>query len=85
MDGLLIYGDTKSAYLRHEVPVALPDPVAYLEAGGERHMFAGALDAPRLSRLGKEEGFGVTPFEELGLLNLMAEVRPLGEALIAAT
>ena len=85
MDGLLIYGDTKSAYLRHEVPVALPDPVAYLEAGGERHVFAGALDVPRLSRLGEQQGFGVTPFEELGLLDLMAEGRPLGEALIAAT
>lgn len=84
MEGLLIFGDTKSAYLRHEVPVALPDPTAYLEAGDARHVFAGSLDVPRLTRLGKEQGFAVTPFEELGLLELMGEGKPLGEALIGA-
>ena len=85
MDGLLIYGDGRSAYLRHEIPVSLPDPVAYLEADGARHVFAGALDVPRLTRLGEEQGFRVTPFEELGMLEAMAEGSTLGQALVAAT
>jgi Xaa-Pro aminopeptidase len=84
MDGLLIYGADKSAYLRHEIPVSLPDPVAYLEADGARHVFAGSLDVPRLTKLGAEQGFQVVPFEELGLLDLMAEGRALGEALVGA-
>ena len=53
MEGLLIFGDTKSAYLRHEVPVPLPDPIAYVEAGDARHVFAGSLDVPRLGRSGR--------------------------------
>src|SRR3954452_1011555 len=84
MDGLLIYGADKSAYLRHEIPLSLPDPVAYIETNGSRHVFAGALDVPRLTALGAEQGFDVTPFEELGLLELMGEGQSLGDALVGA-
>lgn len=81
MKGLLIYGDSRSAYLRHEIPVPLPDPVAYLEADGQRHVFAGSLDIHRMTELGAKTGFSVTSFEELGLLELMGEGKPLGAAL----
>ena len=41
---VLIYGDTvRSPELRHEIPVAVPDPFLYAEAGGVRHM-VGQLD-----------------------------------------
>lgn len=78
---ILLYGDSRSAYVRHEVPVALPDPVGYLEAGGDRHVLAGSLDVPRMTELGRREGFSVTSFEELGLLEVMGGGEPLGAAI----
>ena len=41
---VLIYGDSRSYSLRHEVPLPFPDPVAYLEVGGKRWVLAGAVD-----------------------------------------
>src|SRR3954470_1485341 len=81
MKGLLIFGDSRSAYLRHELPVSLPDPVAYLEVDGGRHVFAGSLDIPRMTELGRSQGFEVTSFEELGLLDVRGGGKPLGAAL----
>jgi Xaa-Pro aminopeptidase len=79
---LLIYGDSRSYSLRHEVPLAFPDPVAYLEVDGRRHVIAGSLDVPRLTSLGEREGFDVTSFEELGLLEAMGAGKPLGDAIV---
>jgi Xaa-Pro aminopeptidase len=44
-------------------------------------VFAGSLDIPRMTELGNSEGFSVTSFEELGLLDVMGEGKPLGAAL----
>jgi Xaa-Pro aminopeptidase len=79
---LLVYGDSRSYSLRHEVPLAFPDPVAYLEADGQRHVIAGSLDIPRLTELGARMGFDVTSFEQLGLLESMGAGQPLGEAIV---
>lgn len=79
---LLIYGDSRSYSLRHEVPLAFPDPVAYLEVDGQRHVIAGSLDIPRLSELGERTNFDVTSFEELGLLDATGAGMPLGEAIV---
>jgi Xaa-Pro aminopeptidase len=79
---VLIYGDSRSYSLRHEVPVAFPDPVAYLEVDGRRHVIAGALDVPRLTELGARAQFDVTSFEDLGLLAAMAGGKTLGEAIV---
>lgn len=78
MPNVLLFGDDRYPALRHEVPVALPDPVAYLEVDGSRHVLAGFLDVPRLRAL---DLFEVTSFEELGLSSLLADGLSLPEAL----
>jgi Xaa-Pro aminopeptidase len=83
MSAFLIYGDSSSAPLRHELPTSLPDPVAYLELDGQRHVFAGSLDIPRLTAMGEREGFSVTSFESLGLGDEMAAGKPLLAAIEA--
>jgi Xaa-Pro aminopeptidase len=77
---VLIYGDSKYPALRHEVPVPLPDPIAYLEVGGTRYILAGSIDVPRLSALG---GYEVMSFEALGLAELVEGGVPLGQAFYA--
>jgi Xaa-Pro aminopeptidase len=79
---VLIYGDSRSYSLRHEVPLPFPDPVAYLEVGGKRWVLAGAVDIPRLTSLGAQAGFDVVSFEDLGLGDAMRAGRPLSEAIV---
>jgi Xaa-Pro aminopeptidase len=78
MTDLLIYGDSKYPALRHEVPLPLPDPIAYIETGGQRTILAGSLDVPRMQGLGIA---GVVSFEELGLNELLAAGAPLADAM----
>ena len=66
---VLIFGDSKSAYLRHELPLSLPDPAAYIERDGRRYAIGGSLDIPRLEALG---ALDVISFEELGLDEALA-------------
>lgn len=50
MSDLLLFGDTvRSAALRHEVPVAIPDPFLYAEVGGRAHIMATSLERDRLA------------------------------------
>jgi len=52
MPDVLIHGDTiRSPELRHEVPVAIPDPIMYAERGGERHVLVGSFEIPRIQEL----------------------------------
>ncbi len=69
MPDVLIFGDSKSAYLRHELPLSLPDPAAYIERDGRRYAIGGSLDMPRLEALG---ALDVISFEELGLDEALA-------------
>ena len=73
MADVLIYGDSRYPSLRHEVPVPLPDPIVYIEKAGSRYVFAGSLDVPRLTALGKDHGFEVVPFEDIGFAELLGE------------
>jgi len=67
----VIYGDTfRSPELRHEVAIGIPDPFLYLELGGVRHIVIGAMEIPRLARLG---GFELHPYEEFGSDDLIAD------------
>jgi Xaa-Pro aminopeptidase len=75
---ILIYGDSRSSALRHEVPLPLPDPIVYAERGGRRFIFAGALDLPRMAALG---GFDVVSLESLGLDELLGAGASLPQAL----
>jgi Xaa-Pro aminopeptidase len=47
--GLLLYGDTeRSAAVRHEVPIAIGDPLLYAEVDGRSFIEASALERDRL-------------------------------------
>jgi Xaa-Pro aminopeptidase len=68
---VLIYGDTvRSPELRHEVPVAVPDPFLYVERNGSRYAFVGSLEIPRMQGL---DGLQAVPLDELGMDELIAQ------------
>ncbi len=77
MSDVLIFGDDRSSALRHEIPLAMPDPIGYIESGDSRQIVGGSLDVPRLEALGLGE---VISFEELGLGELLAAGKSLPEA-----
>lgn len=77
MSNVLIFGDDKAPALRNEVPLPLPDPVAYMEKEDARYVLCGSLDVPRLSALGR---YQVIAFEDLGLAGALAEGKALDEA-----
>ena len=64
MPDVLIFADTvRSPELRHEIPLAIPDPFLYLERNGSRHVVIGSLELPRVRLL---DGLEVHPLEEFG-------------------
>ena len=65
MSDLLIVGDTvRVPELRHEVPLGLGDPLAFLEHEGVGHVVVASLELDRVRGLGLAHE--VHPFEELG-------------------
>jgi Xaa-Pro aminopeptidase len=67
---VLIYGDTiRFPELRHELPIAVPDPFLYVEAGGRKHAVISSMEIPRLEEAG---GIECHPHEEFGLDELIA-------------
>jgi Xaa-Pro aminopeptidase len=51
MRGLLLYGDTeRSAAMRHELPIAIIDPLLFAEADGRRYVLTSHLEADRVER-----------------------------------
>src|SRR5262249_46472525 len=81
-ENVLIFGDSRSYSLRHEVPLPFPDPVGYLEVGGKRWVLAGSVDIPRLTSLGANVGFEVVSFDDLGLGDAMKAGQSLSEAIV---
>jgi Xaa-Pro aminopeptidase len=74
---LLIHADTmRSPELRHEVPVAVPDPFLYVEHDGRRIAVVTALEHARISAVGIET---VAP-ERFGIDELLAAGTPEHEA-----
>jgi Xaa-Pro aminopeptidase len=77
MPNVLIVSDTiRSPELRHEVPVAVPDPLVYAELNGSRFAFVSSLEIPRLAALG---GLELVSFEELGADELAERGIPWNE------
>jgi Xaa-Pro aminopeptidase len=69
---VLIYADTtRSPEMRHEVPIAIPDPFLYVERNGARHVVVSSIEMPRLEGLGLEihplEAFGIDELRRSGL------------------
>jgi Xaa-Pro aminopeptidase len=71
MPDVLIYADTvRSPEMRHEVPVAVPDPFIYAERDGARYAFVSSMEVPRLRQV---DGLKAVPLEKLGLDELIAQ------------
>jgi Xaa-Pro aminopeptidase len=65
MPDVLIVADTvRSPELRHEVPLAVPDPFLYAEVGGNRVVMISSLEASRVADLGL--GLEVLTYEDVG-------------------
>ena len=65
MPNVLIHGDTvRYPTMRHEIPLMVPDPFLYVEAGGQRHVVVSSLERSRLVAL--DSGLSVHAFEEFG-------------------
>lgn len=81
MPDVVIVADTvRSAELRHEVPLTVPDPFIYLEAGGVGHVAAYSMEVGRIQAAAPE--LITHPLEELGLDDLYAEGKTAEEALL---
>jgi Xaa-Pro aminopeptidase len=74
---LMLYGDTtRSAALRHEVPLTIVDPLLFIEVEGRRVVVIGELDVPRVEKL---DGLEVLSAESLGFRELVGAM-PAQEA-----
>ncbi len=72
MSDVLVIGDTfRCPELRHEIPLGVPDPFVYLEAGGSRHVYVGSMEASRIAGLGLD--VHVHTLEEVGIDELRAQ------------
>ncbi|MDQ2909527.1 MAG: M24 family metallopeptidase, partial [Actinomycetota bacterium] len=72
MADVLIYADSlRSPEMRHEVPMAIPDPFLYAERNGERHVVASSFELDRIAAVAP--GLQIMPLEEFGLDELYAQ------------
>lgn len=70
MADVLIIGDTvRSPELRHEVPLAVPDPFLYAEVGGKRSVVVSSLESGRIAALGTD--LQVLTYEDAGIDELL--------------
>jgi Xaa-Pro aminopeptidase len=70
MPDVLIIADTvRSPELRHEVPLAVPDPFLYAETGGKRFVVVSVLESGRVAELGT--GLEVLTYEDVGMDELL--------------
>ena len=67
---VLIVADTRSSpEMRHEIPLVVPDPFVYAEAGRKRYAATVSYEKGRIEELGL--GIEVLPWEELGVDELL--------------
>ncbi len=72
MADVLIYADSlRSPEMRHEVPIAIPDPFLYAERNGERHVVASSFELERIAAVAPD--LQIMPLEEFGLDELYAQ------------
>jgi Xaa-Pro aminopeptidase len=70
MADVLIHADSiRSAEMRHEVPVPVPDPFLYAERNGRRVAVVTSFETERIGRTGIE----ALPYERFGLDELLAD------------
>jgi Xaa-Pro aminopeptidase len=73
---VLIHADTiRSPEMRHEVPVAVPDPFLYFERNGAKVAMVSSFEVDRL----REVGIDAQPYEAFGWDELVAKGMPREE------
>jgi Xaa-Pro aminopeptidase len=71
MTDVLVYGDTMTVpEMRHEIPIAIPDPFLYVERDGRRVAVISGLERSRVEEL---DGIAVRVPEDLGYDDLLAQ------------
>jgi Xaa-Pro aminopeptidase len=98
MSDVMIFADTmRSPEMRHEVPVAVPDPFLYVERNGSKHavltsfevdrVAAAGIEAHPLEEFGWDELVGKGPREQQALILYERAVEQLGvqEAVVPPT
>src|SRR5919201_1331664 len=84
VSSVLIVGDSvRNPDLRHEVPVAVPDPFLYVEHGDRRVVVVGSFEVPRVEEAGA--GLEVYAFERFGRDELQRQGLNYDEILREAT
>jgi Xaa-Pro aminopeptidase len=79
MPGLLLFGDTlRSAALRHEIPLAIIDPVLFAEVDGRRVVLTSFLERDRVTRVLPDAE--VLDWFALGWKDLIADGMSFAEA-----
>lgn len=80
MEALLLFGDTeRSAALRHEVPIAIIDPLMWAEVDGRTFVLTSGLERSRIAAVLPDAeifdyfAFGLRELREQGLRNDEAE------------
>jgi Xaa-Pro aminopeptidase len=69
---ILIYADSiRSPEMRHEVPIAVPDPFLYAERDGKGSVVASSFELGRINEVAPH--LEVLPYEEFGLDELYAQ------------
>jgi Xaa-Pro aminopeptidase len=69
---VLIYADSlRSPEMRHEVPIAIPDPFLYAERNGDRHVVASSFELDRIAEVAPD--LKIMPLEEFGLDELYGQ------------
>src|SRR3712207_958937 len=63
-DVLIVADSIRSPEMRHEVPVAIPDPFVYAESAGARRVVTSSFEIPRIEELGA--GLETHPYEQFG-------------------
>jgi Xaa-Pro aminopeptidase len=72
VSNILIYADSlRSPEMRHEVPVAVPDPFLYVERDGSRHVVASSFELDRIVEVAP--ALEVLPLEDFGVDELYAK------------
>src|SRR6266581_709981 len=81
MPGLILYGDTeRSAALRHEIPIAIVDPLLYAELDGRAFIEASLLERDRLAAVRPDAD--LIDIAELGFHELIASGITADEVLL---
>jgi Xaa-Pro aminopeptidase len=81
MPDVLLYADTeRSAAMRHEIPISVPDPFAYSEVGGKVYVFTSSLEEERIAAVRPEAE--IIEWADVGFHELLESGLPRDQMLL---